>query len=513
ADELRESKDALETLIAASPLAIVSLNNEGVVESWNPAAERLFGWSAEEVIGRPSQILHPDYATDEERRQSALMAGASLRAVPVIRRHKDGRDVEAELHAAPLRDAYGATHGWVHVYEDVAERRRAKEMELQLRHSEKLAAAGEIAALAAHEINNPLGAINMTANVLLCSPEYALNDEAKREIEVIQEQAFRASEVVQRLLQFARRTASPKAPLHVNDLVRRSLGIVTQMFRSTNITVTLELAADLPSVYGDMQQLESVLVNLAVNAEHAMRRFGEGELTVRTYREGDQVVLEVLDTGTGIPDDVLPRIFEPYFTTKPDGEGTGIGLSVAKRTIQDHDGRITAENRSTGGACFRIRLPAWSEVGTEAEATAPTPAAPEPNESELAAARDARILIVDDEEVYRQQIGEYLRLKGYQTLPTPNGFEALEHILQNECDLAVVDIRMPELSGPALWDILGEIAPHFRSRIVFMTGDAMNSATREFIDVSGRPVLRKPFATAELERVVRTLAGEVLPAA
>jgi len=263
----------------------------------------------------------------------------------------DGRDALVQL-AAPVALAMDAL-----LLNEERRRRVVEERQMmeQLRQAEKMAALGELVAGVAHEINNPLTGISAFAELLL---DDVLTDEQRESVRLIKREADRAVGVVRDLLAFSRKTEPAYTPLDLNDLIERTLRLRAYALRAAGVEVELALDPARPVVLGDEAKLQQVLLNVLLNAEHAMRDAAERRLTVATRRERGRVVVSVADTGAGIAPDVLPRIFEPFFTTKPAGEGTGLGLSVSYGIVQAHGGELHAESAPGGGARLDVVLPA-----------------------------------------------------------------------------------------------------------------------------------------------------------
>jgi signal transduction histidine kinase len=248
-------------------------------------------------------------------------------------------------------------------------RRLAEERQMteQLRQAEKMAALGELVAGVAHEINNPLTGISAFAELLL---DDVLTEEQRDSVKLIKREADRVVAVVRDLLVFSRKTEPSYAALDLNELVERTLRLRGYALRAAGIDVRPSLDPALPVVYGDEGKLQQVILNVVLNAEHAMREVPVRRLDVTTCRAGERVALTIADTGAGIAADVLPRIFEPFFTTKPPGEGTGLGLSVSYGIVQAHGGELRAESEPGRGTTLEIVLPPHP-AGIEPEGAEP----------------------------------------------------------------------------------------------------------------------------------------------
>ncbi len=246
---------------------------------------------------------------------------------------------------------------------------------------------------------------------------------------------------------------------------------------------------------GDAHQLQQVFLNLITNAEQAMER-AEGRhhrLTVRTRRSGDAIRIEIEDTGSGVPANLLERIFNPFFTTKPTGHGTGLGLSISLGIVREHEGRIWAENAAQGGARFVVELPV---IVPRTSGDFPATLAAHPVGDSL------HILVVDDEASVRVALQRYLAARGHDVETTASGQDALALLRAGEYDAVIVDMRMPDLSGEQLFEELRAADREHAERVIFTTGDLVSEQMRRFLDGSGRPCVPKPFEFSSFDQVL-----------
>src|SRR5207237_5324328 len=275
-------------------------------------------------------------------------------------------------------------------------------------------------------------------------------------LETILSESQRAARIVRNLLTFARKRQTTRAMVEVNQVVRETLALRAYEQRVSNITVIDALAAGLPQVFADGHQIQQVLLNLIINAEHAMlSAHGRGVLVVRTWHDAgrESVILEINDDGPGIPDEMQPKIFDPFFTTKEAGKGTGLGLTVAYAIVQEHGGRIRLESHPGRGASFYVELPVSG---------AKLPAAP-PARGRLPApagiVAGGAILVGEDEAQLASAVVEALRDAGYLVQHAADGEEALEKVKAEPFDLVICDLKMPRLDGPSFYRMLEAAAP------------------------------------------------------
>ncbi len=352
----------------------------------------------------------------------------------------------------------------------------------RLLQSEKLAAVGQLISGVAHELNNPLTGVVGWSQYLLDQP---LPSPVRAHVATINEQAQRATRIVQNLLTFSRQHKPEKSSVSLNEVAEKTLALRAYELRVNNILVQHILAPELPNIHADPHQLQQVILNLIINAEQAILGAGRsGNLAIETRLEGEGVLLTVSDDGPGIEPDLAKKIFDPFFTTKPVGQGTGLGLSISYGIIEEHGGRVWATSVPGAGATFHIWLP-W-ETGQRETTIPPGP--------EIASGfTDQRILIVDDEESVRELFAAVLEEDPLTVEMAATGEEGLEKALQVEYDLIITDLKMPGLSGSSFYDRLSERLQGHIPRFIFMTGDVLSVETQELLERTRSQCILKPF--------------------
>ena len=489
--EAKDARDFLQSLAANSADAIVTTDVHGRCTYASPGIEAVFGYRPEEVLGQPVTAYYrsgPDEARAVMRR---LRAEGRIRNYETAFRAKDGRYVEVSMSVSLLRAAGGAIVGTLGVNRDITERKRAEE---QLHQSEKLATMGELLAGVAHELNNPLSVVMGLATLLgMAAPEGPVADRVKRIIDAVE----RCARIVKNFLALARQRPPELQRVLLNRIVQEAVEMLGYQIRVDSIAVALDLAEDVPVLWADPHQLQQVLVNLMTNAHHALRATPPPRrltLTTRFDPVPQHVTLAVADSGPGIPQAIQARIFEPFFTTKPQGVGTGLGLSLSQGIIEGHGGTIEVESQPGQGAVFRIVLPVVEPP--PAEATARSVEA-------LPPIRGKSILVVEDEPCIAELLGEILLVDGHHVETAANGAEALARLQEKTYDLILSDIRMPEMDGPRFYGEVERRYPTLARRVLFLTGDALNAETREFLDRTRTPNLLKPFTLETARRAVQ----------
>jgi PAS domain S-box-containing protein len=486
--EVAETKQYLEQLISSAGDAIVSVDGEGNIRGWNPAAERIFGQAAAQMVGQPFAGLVP--AEPYRIARAALSRENPVRVFDGATKRADGRPLNLAVTLSYLPGRDGGPEGMLAIVRDMTAQR---EIEAQMHQSERLTALGQMAGGIAHDFNNLLQAILGYAQLMARSPGNA--DVVRRGIDVIEKAANGGAETVRRIQKFARlRPDEPFVTMDLNQVVRDSLAITRPRWEEKKVKggVPLQLELELgpvPVVMGRPAELNEVITNLVLNAIDAMPK--GGTLRIRT-RLGDHrhAIITVADTGMGMSDEVRKKVFDPFFTTKGE-EGTGLGLSVSHSIVERHGGDLKVNSRPGEGTTFTITLPiGMSPTG---EAT---------QGGEPGVERKGRILLVDNDPQVLSILGEMLKDAGHHVLPVPSGPEALRVFVPSGFDLVITNVGMPEMSG---WDV----AEQLRARdpnvpVIFITGWGLqeeDQARCRRLGISA--LLFKPVPPPELHRKVQ----------
>jgi len=490
-ESLRQAEWRFRTLFRTAPDVVLTVGPGGRVREANDLVQDVTGFAPAEVAGRRlSDLVAPEDRATLDEALGRVAAGAPVRLeVRVVR--ADGELRVLELAASRLPE--GDPPLVLLIGRDTTAER---DMRARLVETERLAAVGELVAGVAHEVNNPLASISAYAQLLL--RDAALDPAQRDSVEVIKGEALRASQVVRDLLSFARRSTPQREPVLLNQLVERTLRLRNYQLAATGITAELELAPDLPAVLGDARQLQQVVLNLITNSIQAMAPLRGGTLRVVTRAADGDVVLEVSDTGRGIPAAARARVFEPFFTTKGEGEGTGLGLSVSYGIVAAHGGSIVLARTSASGTTFAVTLPA---AGAAAE---PSVAASAPAAAPRSAIAGTRVLFVDDEPTLRTGVEAFARRRGFAVATAQDGESALAALHERSFDAIVCDLRMPGMDGLAFHRALSQESPGLARRTIFITGDMM-AVPRRPSESSRQPTLTKPFTFERLEEALATV--------
>jgi PAS domain S-box-containing protein len=353
ADELQQLTDYNESILESIDSGILVLDLQGRVARWNRAMEKLYGKRREEVRGLALHEIFPDSFREALKGSLAPGRPGDNEIANIYKLHLPtvgGRSLMVNVSVAPFQVGTGERWGTILIFDDVTARIRLEE---QLQHSEKMASIGLLAAGVSHEVNTPLAGISSYTQMLRGQVE--AGDPRAGLLEKIEKQTFRAAKIINNLLNFSRSGRPEFEPVDVNRVLLDVLSLVEHQLRTGRIKVRKEFAADLPPVRGNENRLQQVFFNLVLNARDAMPR--GGWLTLATRAEEDAVVVEVRDTGVGIRREDIKRIYDPFFTTKGIGRGTGLGLSVSYGILQEHGGAIFVDSAPGQGTTFQVALP------------------------------------------------------------------------------------------------------------------------------------------------------------
>ena len=507
---LRESNERFRAVTQSANDAIISIDSSGTIVFWNRAAERLFQYSESEALGQSVEILMPAHqrfllweTVGEGRSRIRRLQDATIESTG---RRKDGTEFPSELSLSHWETKAGVFHSAI--VRDLTERKRTeaalRQTEMQLRQAQKLDAVGQLAGGVAHEFNNLLQAItgyNSFAMDTLgpASPAY-------EDLVQLEKAAERAATLTRQLLSFGRRQVLRRKKIDPNQVVHELLQLLRPII-GVHIDLRTQLALNVGTIDADETLLQQVLLNLCVNARDAMPDGGLLQISTRrivhaehspeprlhSMKPGEYVLLEVSDTGSGIPAEFKQHIFEPFFTTKSAGKGTGLGLSMAYGIIQQHQGLIDVESEPGLGATFRIYLPLV--------ASAPDPAKPAGHEH--ASGGRETILVADDDSAVREVAVRVLERAGYRVLMAVDGADALA-VFDRHADqisLVILDVLMPHIGGYEAYLRMRTQRPGVR--VLFCSGYEPDSSHPPLALESGHSVLQKPYAPATLLRIVR----------
>lgn len=497
----------LAAIIEFADDAIVSLTLNGIVISWNQGAERLYGYSAEEMIGRSIILLHdPDKHDEYLSVMARTRRGERVAAFETVRRRKDGTLIDVSLSASAIEVVPGQVSGTSKISHDIT---KMKMLEEQFRHAQKMEAIGILAGGVAHDFNNLLTVINGYSDLLISQ----LPDDAPMRAMLVEiyKAGERAGNLTRQLLAFSRKQMLAPKVLSLNAIVTDTEMMLCRLI-GEDIVLTSVLAPALKPILVDPGQIQQVLTNLAVNARDAMPRGGHLTFETRQVvldeayvqmhlgsRVGEYAMVAVTDTGMGMDEATKEHIFEPFFTTKEPGKGTGLGLAVVHGIVTQSGGLIEVDSEVGHGTTFKIYFPIAKSAVTWATASIGGLTMPKGTET---------LLLVEDENAVLELSRHILSACGYIVLEAGNGAEAIQVFQSHKgkIDLVVSDVVMPLIGGIQMAEQLETLRPGVK--ILFLSGYTDEAVMRHGISESDVAFLQKPFSPSTLAQKVREVLDE-----
>ena len=506
-EQLGEYRSRLASIVDSSEDAIIGKGLDGIITSWNKGAERIYGYTPEEVIGKHISLLAPSDRPDEiPEILQRLARGESVEHHESVRVTKDGRHLNVSISVSPLRDASGDIVGASAIARDITAQKRA---EGQLRQAQKMEAIGRLAGGVAHDFNNILGIINACSEFLRDRIDPAA--EPSLYVENIKKAIERGTSLTRQLLAFSRTSAVQPRILDLNDRLR-DISKLLRPLMGDDVEILIASKSPLAVVEADPGQLDQILVNLAVNARDAMPRGGKFILETGAVRfdeafaeqhqamaAGKYVLLTVSDTGFGMDEATISRIFEPFFTTKETGKGTGLGLATVYGIVKQSAGHILVYSEPGQGTTFKIYLPSADHkigVGSEAEVETVKPGR-----------QGTTILLVEDDDIMRSLTRQLLQEHGYTVVEANDGKSAFEWVQSHpgRIDLLLTDVVMRRMSGPELVERLN--ASHPTLKVVYMSGYTGELIAEREVLKRGITLLEKPFTRTALLNTIHVTLG------
>jgi PAS domain S-box-containing protein len=502
-----EQRSSLAAIIDYADDAIVTKAPDGTVISWNYGAERLYGYTAEEMIGQPVARLYPPERLLHGREvMKQVRRGERVGSFETVRQRKDGSLIDVAVSLAPIVSRFGQITGASSIAHDIT---KVKRLEEQYRQAQKMEAIGTLASGAAHDFNNLLTIINGYADVLIS--HLKPDDPMRESLAEIHKVVERAGTLTRQLLAFSRQQVPESRVLDLNSVVADTEKMLRRLI-GEDILLTAVLDPSLRSVKADPGQLQQVLVNLSVNARDAMPQ--GGRLTIETcsvaldeaYSEihpdvqpGEYVMLAVSDTGSGMDPHTKARIFEPFFTTKGPGKGTGLGLAVVHGIVKQSGGHVEVYSEVDKGTTFKVYLPAVKDGLPAGSSFHGLHTMPKGNET---------VLLAEDEDAVRTLACHVLRSCGYVVLEASDGQEALRVAQKHKgpINLLLSDVIMPHLSGRQLVERMAAVKPVMK--LLFFSGYTDDAMVRHGVLDTDYAFLNKPFTPAALAQKVRDVLDE-----
>lgn len=504
--KLQRNEENLRTTLNSIGDAVIATDIEGDIVQMNPVAAQLTGWSIEKSIGKPlKEVFHILHGRTRKLVESPVEKVLETGRIVDIANHallisKDGTEYQIADSGAPIRTDTGETIGVVLVFRDVTQEYAIQK---QLQQSQKMDAIGQLAGGIAHDFNNMLAGIVGATDLL---KQYLVDDtKAKNLHEMILSSADRASSLTQKLLTFARKEHTDNSLIDMHKTINETLSLLKNTI-DRRIVLEVKLLATEKHVIGDSSQLQNAILNIGINASHAMPEGGKIIITTRSLMidlvycnasafqltPGHYIEIEIRDSGCGISPEILPHIFEPFYTTKGPGKGTGLGLSATFGTIQHHHGAISVYSELGSGTSFHLLLPLANNEKTKQFSES----------AEQPILGKGRILVVDDEEVMRRTAQMYLEELGYDVILSENGKQAVEVFKHSpkSYDLVILDMIMPEMNGRDCFAALRAINPEVR--VILSSGFSREKDVAQMKADGLKDYIRKPYRSVTLSQVV-----------
>jgi PAS domain S-box-containing protein len=512
-EALRESEERLRSIMENANDAIFFVDSRGNIRFFNRKAEELYGYTADEIVGKPHSVLIPErlqeiHRTWMEKFLSLDKSAISGKIVEGIGERKDGSEFYVETSTALLKQR-GETY-LVAILRDITERKKAEEekakLEEQLRQSQKMEAVGLLAGGIAHDFNNILTAIIGYASLLQMKLQE--DDPLRTQAGYILNSANRGANLTQGLLAFGRKQIINPKPVKVNEVINKVEKLLTRVI-GEDIELKVKLTDKDTTVMADSVQIEQVLMNLATNARDAMPEGGHliigterkeiDRAYIRTHgygKPGEYVFISISDSGAGMDDETREKIFEPFFTTKEVGKGTGLGLAMVYGTVKQHNGHISCYSEPGKGTTFKIYIPLYKgeAIETATQWAAPTTTSMEGTET---------ILIAEDDSDVRKLTEDVLKRFGYTVIEAVDGEDAIRAFKENKekIQLLLLDVIMPKKNGKEAYDEMKKIRPDIK--VLFISGYTANIIHKRGMLEVGLDFILKPVSPTELLRKVR----------
>jgi PAS domain S-box-containing protein len=501
--QLHAANARLAAIVESSEDAIVSKDLEGTIETWNASAERIYGYSAAEAIGRNITFLLPQARSAEEREiLDKLGRGERVEHFETTRLRKDGQLIHVSLSVSPVRNERGEVVGASHVARDITER---KDFEAQMRQTQRLESLGVLAGGIAHDFNNLLTGI--IGNATLLSDTCGISNPGKGYLNDLILAAERAADLTRQLLAYSGKGQFVIEAVNVSDVVRE-IGALVKASIPKSVALRLELNEHVPPIVADRSQIQQLVMNMVINGAEAIGEGRSGSVVVRTGTQhldeqhiaggsfqaagltpGEYVYVEVLDNGAGMDEQTMAKIFDPFFTTK--FTGRGLGLAAALGIVNAHKGAIRVQSAPGEGATFKVLLPSGAGL-----------------QHREAAAEKRAILVVDDEGIVRRLAKAALESHGYRVLLASNGQEAVDVFrdMSAVIGLVILDLTMPVMNGHDALGQMRDVRPDVP--VLLSSGHAESEAMRQFGKAGLAGFIQKPYTAARLRERVDAVFAE-----
>ncbi|BAY07228.1 hybrid sensor histidine kinase/response regulator [Calothrix sp. NIES-2098] len=494
-------------LIDISPDAIFVRNLDYQILFWSKGAERLYGWTSAEILGKESHEFLYKQTSPQIKEAFRTVVEQGEWCGDLNKMTKSGQELTVSSRWTLMYSEDGQPESILTVDTDITEKKR---LEQQFYRAQRLESLGILASGIAHDLNNILSPILTVAQLLLCKLP-SLDEKNRQLLKILEHNSKRGAELVKQITSFARGSQGKQVPLQIRHLLKEIEQIISSTFSKS-----IEICTDIPTqnlltVWADPTQIHQVLMNLCVNAYDAMPDGGILSISAENFfvdeayarmnleaKVGSYVLIAVSDTGSGIPKNLLERIFEPFFTTKELSKGTGLGLSTAIGIVKNHRGFVTVDSEVGKGSQFNVYLPAIEQLATQ-----------EIDDCDLPRGNDELVLVVDDEDSIQEVTKTLLEDYNYKTISASNGVEAISVYTKyrDEISLVLMDIQMPSIDGLMAIRVIQQINPSVK--IIAISGFSANSKLLEVNSIGVQAFLLKPYT---INKLLETIQSVLKPA-
>ena len=501
--EAKKTEELYRSLFQSSADAIVTYDLEGKIEYINPSFTQIFGWTLEEIKGTQIPFNHESRSEAIEISiQDLLDQGTPCDVFETKCRTKYGRVLDVSVNASRHNDYKGEFMGTLFILRDISEKKR---VEAQMHYIERMEAIGTLAGGIAHDFNNLM--MGMLGNISLTLYDIGPDDPNYKRLKTVERLIQSGSELTSKLLGYARKGKYELRLINLNKILKESSATFGRTRKE--IVIFTDFAEDLLSVKADGSQIEQVLINLFINAADAMP--GGGDLFLQTAnvthnemkgspytpKHGKYIMIKVKDNGTGMDQETIERIFQPFFTTKDMGLGSGLGLASTYGIVKGHGGYIDVESEKGHGSVFSIFIPASEESIQK-----------DPIVSEKIEEGDETILLVDDEDIIIDVGSQLLKKLGYNVFEARGGKEAIQVYQENKdnIDMIILDMIMPDMGGSDVYDKIKTIDPNVK--VLLSSGYSIDGQATEILKRGCNGFIQKPFNLKRLSRKIREVLNK-----
>jgi two-component system cell cycle sensor histidine kinase/response regulator CckA len=501
--EAKKTEELYRSLFRSSADAIVTYDLEGKIEFLNPSFTQIFGWTLDEMKGKQIPFIHEfRKGTIETAIQDLVDQGIPCGVFETKCRTKDRRLLDVSVSASRHNDYKGKSMGTLFLLRDISEKKR---VEAQMHYIERMEAIGTLAGGIAHDFNNLM--MGMLGNISLTLYDIGPDDPNYKRLKTVERLIQSGSELTSKLLGYARKGKYELKLIDLNKIIKESSATFGRTRKE--IVISTDLAEDLYPVKADGSQIEQVLINLFINAADAMSGGGDlflqtvnvthSEMKGRPYtpKHGKYVMIKVKDNGIGMDQETIKRIFQPFFTTKDMGLGSGLGLASTYGIVKGHGGYIDVESEKGHGSVFSIFIPASEESIQK-----------DPIVSETIEEGDETILLVDDEEIVIDVGSQLLEKLGYTVFDARGGKEAIQIYQENKdnIDMIILDMIMPDMGGSDVYDKIKTIDPDVK--VLLSSGYSIDGQATEILKRGCNGFIQKPFNLKRLSRKIREVLNK-----